>query len=71
MNAIKVEPSSDSETCPASSLCYDPYIGEKQGDRNVAFHLIKNEVKVRFFLWEHKVLPHTFQFMVHYTVKPL
>jgi hypothetical protein len=50
MNTIKVEPTSDSETCPAPSLCYDQCIGEKLGDQNVptAFALIKTEVKVRY-----------------------
>jgi hypothetical protein len=49
MSVIKVETTSDSETCPAVSL-YDKCIGEKQRDQDVgtAFPIIKAEVKVRY-----------------------
>lgn len=55
MNAVKVEPSSDSEMCPEPSGCYDQHIGKKLGD----LALIKNEVKVScdvFFCGKYQVL---------------
>lgn len=42
MDIIKVEPDSDSETCPGHFLCHDQHIVSNQEDP-----VIKMEVKVR------------------------
>jgi hypothetical protein len=43
MDVIKVEPDSDSETCPGHLLCHGQHIGSKQEGP-----VIKMEVKVRY-----------------------